>query len=147
MKEHDMPLIKTTRTLRGELEGSRVDLVYTTYGREPSTTGSIEPDYIPAATLTFAHKEIDDSFEGVQIVETDTPIGALVTVRLWTVPDLGSTDFSFLIPAVAVTTVARTPIHTIGLQTFTKQLLSPNVEVGQSTTFASIYLHGAAESS
>ena len=87
------------------------------------------------------------SFHGTDKVDiTDTPAGQLVTVTLVTQPDLGTTQFSFLVPRVELPSSdpKRAPVHTVGLKVLHRTSIAPQTLVGQLDLYLETALVGEA---
>jgi hypothetical protein len=141
-----MPLVETAHTFAGELDQHPLRISYRTFRRvvEP---GHIDNDLVRGDLLTITHAETESNFEGDQIKITESPMGTVVTVQLWVVPDLGTTLLSFLLPETsALSPGASIPLHSIAITTLRKTSLAGPPQ-GQTCDFTAIKLHGEVSQS
>src|SRR5712691_8884525 len=69
------------------------------------------------------------NFSGDEINVLDTSIGSLITVTIAVVPDLGFTTFSFLLPAIELSTAtSKQSFRTIGITTIHKTTIAGPVK-------------------
>ena len=83
-------------------------------------------------------------FSGDEITIEVTALGQLATVVLTSIPDLGSTTFSLLLPAVNVSGRGAQPISTLGITAVHRTTIA-GPPPGQSTTYRAIRLRGTAD--
>ena len=119
--------------------------LYELNGKDTSVT------YTPAGfggapQLTYRSGDQDVVFRGQDVRKADTEIGALVTVDLSFTPDLETTTFSLLVPAVNLRTGGtEAPVETVGLISAARTSIGgPALVQGQLTTYQAIPLTGRA---
>ena len=84
--------------------------------------------------LTFRKGRQTLSFSGDQIGQLSTPIGALITVTIANIPDLSTTTFSFLLPAIVLSAAtSKQTFRTIGITTTHKTSIAGPVKGVQET--------------
>ena len=94
--------------------------------------------------LTLKKNRQTLNFSGNEIGVTDTPIGDLITVTIAKTVDRGFTTFSFLIPAIELSTVtAKQVVNTLGVTTVHKTSIGGPVK-GQQETYKTVALRGTA---
>jgi hypothetical protein len=93
--------------------------------------------------LSFKKGRQTLSFSGDQIDVTETSVGTLVTVVIGSKPDLETTRFSFLLPAIRLATTKQA-FRTIGLTTVTKTTIAGPPK-GVQQTYKTIALRGSAQ--
>lgn len=141
-----MPLITSTHHLHGTLDDAPIRVEFISHVRRPPAPGQVEPDFLPANTVTVEHGTSNDTFTGEQITTSDVPIGTLLTVTLFIVPDLGTTTLSVLIPPVGtLPATGTTDLHTIGIRTLLKSSLFPPADQGQAAVYTTIRLRGTQQ--
>ena len=95
--------------------------------------------------LTYHDAAPARQFTGDEITFEDTVFGRLASVVLTTVPDLGTTTFSLVLPAVRLSAAGGSqPIRTIGITAVQRTTIA-GPPPGQSTTLQVIELSGTAE--
>jgi hypothetical protein len=94
------------------------------------------------AALSYKTSRQTLNFAGDEIAVLDTGIGSLVTVTIAKTVDKGFTSFSFLLPAISLST-AKQSFQTIGLTTVHKTTIGGPV-TGPLETYKSIALKGTA---
>ena len=115
------------------LQGTGITITYST-----SSIGGK-----PQLTLKKGRQTL--SFSGNQIDTATTPIGALVTVTIATVPDRGTTTFSFLLPDIALASASgKQAFTTVGVTTLHKTSIAGPVK-GAQETYKTIALRGTAQ--
>jgi len=87
-------------------------------------------------TLNFAGKEIESLAIG---------IGTLVSVVIASTPDLSTTTFSLLLPAIQLPESKRQAFRTIGITTVTKTTIA-GPPPGVQQTYKTVALRGLAQS-
>ena len=87
-------------------------------------------------TLNFAGKEIESLAIG---------IGTLVSVLIASTPDLSTTTFSLLLPAILLPESKRQAFRTIGIITVTKTTIA-GPPPGVQQTYKTVALRGSAQS-
>jgi hypothetical protein len=139
-----MPLIETRRTFTGELDGHPLQIDYQTFRRVPPPSGQIDNDLMRANILTVTHDDKTDTFEGDQIESIDSPLGRLVTVRLFVVPDLGTHLLSVVVPPMgALPADGKAKLHSLAVRTVEKTTFAGPAGVqGQLTSYTIAKLHG-----
>jgi hypothetical protein len=85
-----------------------------------------------------------EQFTGEDIEIVDTAAGRLVSVTILQTPDLGTTSFSVLIPAVNLEPIAPLPIHTRGITTIHRSGIAPGLVRGQLDLYTVVRLTGTA---
>ncbi|MBL8296214.1 MAG: hypothetical protein JNN08_30500 [Bryobacterales bacterium] len=122
------PLAPNQYELLGQ--GVRIDYSTSSFGGKPQL--SLKKG---RTTLSFTGDEI-----GVQ----DTKIGALITVTVASTPDLSSTSFSFLLPAIQLAKeTAKQSFQTIGVTTVHKTTIAGPPK-GVQQVYKSVQLRGSA---
>ena len=110
--------------------GLQVSLALSSFGGQPRLT------YHDAAQAR--------QFTGEEIAFEDIVFGRLASVVLTSVPDLGTTTFSLVVPAVRLSSAGGTqPITTIGI-TAVQRTTVGGPPPGQSTTLQVTHLTGTA---
>src|SRR3954469_17509197 len=109
--------------------GLTVDLSLSTIDGRPRLTYQD-----PARTLEFS---------GEELALEETGLGTVVTVVLETVPDLGTTSFSLLVPPVNLANGTYAGVVTFGVTAVSRTTLAGPVS-GQSTTYQVTHLQGTA---
>ncbi len=84
-------------------------------------------------------------FSGTQIESVETAVGMVVSVRIMTTVDFGSTTFSVVIPAMNVTPGATAAVHTTGITAIHRSSLVPAFDKGQLDLYTVVALNGTAE--
>lgn len=140
-----MPLVGTTYTLKGELDQKPLRISYRTFRRVAPAPGELDSAFLPATELKVTHDGTDSTFDGGQIQTSDTPIGSLVTVQLFVVPDLGTTTLSVLLPELAAGGAAKSELHTIAIRTLHKSGFAGPPTQGQLSTITAVKVHGEAD--
>lgn len=82
------------------------------------------------------------NFSGDQIETASTALGTLVSVTIAATADRGSTAFSFLVPAINLSS-AKQAFRTFGITTVTKTTIAGPVK-GPQQTYKTIALAGSA---
>jgi len=84
------------------------------------------------------------NFSGDEINVLDTTIGALITIVIATAVDRGFTSFSFLLPAIQLSTQsAKQSFRTLGITTVHTSSIAGPVK-GAQQTYRSVQLRGTA---
>ena len=94
--------------------------------------------------LTYQDTGKAKQFAGDEITFEDTTMGRLASVVLVSTPDLGSTEFSLVLPAVNLSAGGSQPINTIAITTVRRTTIAGPPR-GQSTTFQVARLQGTAD--
>jgi hypothetical protein len=95
--------------------------------------------------LTYHDAAQVRQFTGEEITFEDTVLGRFASVVLTSVPDLGTTIFSLVLPAVRLSGAGGSqPITTIGITAVQRTTIA-GPPPGQSTTLQVIELTGTAE--
>lgn len=116
-----------------QLDGTGVRIGYST----SSITGKPQ--------LSFKQGRKALNFTGSEIGVQDTTIGSLVTVTIASTPDLSSTTFSFLLPAIELPKEsAKQSFRTFGVTTIRKTSIAGTVK-GVQQTYKVIPLRGSAQ--
>ena len=84
-------------------------------------------------------------FSGDQVQAEATGIGTLVSVRIRTTVDSGSTSFSLLVPTVNLPANQPATIHTIGITTVHRFSTIPALNAGQTELYSVTLLTGTAQ--
>ena len=92
------------------------------------STGSVQGTSL--LTYQDAHRSL--RFAGDDIRSVETEIGELVSVTLATTPDLGSTTFTLLLPAVNLATSDTAPVDADGVTTIHRSSIAPSLLHGQT---------------
>jgi hypothetical protein len=82
-------------------------------------------------------------FSGSQISSQTLKIGTLVSVTLAVVPDVSTTTFSILLPAITLPASNRQAFRTVGITTVTKTTIA-GPPVGVQQTYTTVALRGTA---
>lgn len=80
-----------------------------------------------------------------QVRAETTGIGTLVSVRIRTTVDSGSTSFSLLVPTVNLHANQSATIHTIGITTVHRFSIIPALNTGQTELYSAVVLTGTAQ--
>jgi hypothetical protein len=117
-----------------ELDGKDTSVTYTPAG------------FTGAPQLTYRSDDQDLVFRGQDVRKVDTEIGVLVTVDLSFTPDLETTTFSLLVPAVNLRNGSvEAPVETVGLlSTARTSIGGPALVQGQLISYQPIALAGKA---
>ncbi len=116
-----------------DLQGQGISINYSTSG----IAGK------PLMTLKKGRQTLN--FTGDEIGVLDTVIGSLITVTIATTVDRGFTTFSFLLPAIDLSSATNKPsFQTIGLTTIHKTTIAGPVK-GPQQTYKSTPLRGTAQ--
>ena len=84
-------------------------------------------------------------FSGNEIGVVETPVGALITVTIATIPDRSVTTFSFLLPAIDLAkAAAKQSFQTVSLITTRKTTIAGPPK-GVQQTYKAIALRGSAQ--
>ena len=83
-------------------------------------------------------------FTGEEITFEDTVFGRVASVVLTSVPDLGTTTFSLVLPAVNLRAAGAQPITTIGITAVHRTTIA-GPPPGQTTTLQVTLLRGTAD--
>jgi len=83
-------------------------------------------------------------FTGEEITFEDTVFGRIASVTLTSIPDLGTTTFSLVLPAVNLPAGGARPISTIGITAVHRTTIA-GPPPGQSTTVQVTHLTGTAD--
>jgi hypothetical protein len=83
-------------------------------------------------------------FTGEDITFEDTVFGRIASVVLASVPDLGTTTFSLVLPAVNLPSGGAQPVSTVGITAVHRTTIA-GPPPGQSTTFQVTQLTGTAD--
>lgn len=83
-------------------------------------------------------------FTGEDITFEDTVFGRIASVVLTSVPDLGTTTFSLVLPAVNLPSGGAQPISTVGITAVHRTTIA-GPPPGQSTTLQVTQLTGTAD--
>jgi hypothetical protein len=95
--------------------------------------------------LTYHDAAQARQFTGEQITFDNTVFGRLASVVLTSVPDLGTTTFSLVLPAVRLSNAGGTqPISTVGITAVHRTTIAGPLP-GQSSTLQVADLTGTAE--
>jgi hypothetical protein len=94
--------------------------------------------------LTYNDAAQARQFTGEEITFADTVFGRLASVVLTSVPDLGTTTFSLVVPTVNLPTSGAQPISTIGITAVHRTTIA-GPPPGQSTTLHVAPLRGTAD--
>jgi hypothetical protein len=114
-----------------QLQGDRLTITY-------ATTSF-------AGTPQFSYQDANTSkvFSGTDIRTSETELGTLVTVTLVSIPDLGSTIFTLVVPNVILSLFETVQIETIGITTIHRtSIIGP--PHGQNDFYTTHDLTGAA---
>jgi hypothetical protein len=94
--------------------------------------------------LTYHDARQARQFTGEEITFEDTVFGRIASVVLTSIPDLGTTTFSLVLPAVNLPTGGAQPISTIGITAVHRTtIIGP--PTGQTTTLEVTPLTGTAD--
>jgi len=93
--------------------------------------------------LTYQDPARTLEFSGEELALEETGLGTVVTVVLETVPDLGTTSFSLLVPPVNLANATYAGVVTFGVTAVSRTTLAGPVS-GQSTTYQVTHLQGTA---
>jgi hypothetical protein len=96
----------------------------------------------PLLMYQDAHRSL--RFRGDDIRSVEAEIGELVSVTLATTPDLGSTTFTLLLPAVSLATADSAPVDTDGVTTIHRTSIAPSLLHGQTEIYQVCRLIGTA---
>jgi len=140
-----MPLVETSYTLTGELDHKPLRISYRTFRRVAPAPGELDSAFLPATELKVTHDGTESTFDGSQIQATDSPIGTLVTVQLFVVPDLGTTTLTILLPELAAGGTAKSELHTIAIRTLHKNGIAGPPTQGQLSTITAVKIHGEVD--
>jgi hypothetical protein len=94
--------------------------------------------------LTYNDATQAQQFAGDEITFENTTFGRLASVVLTSTPDLGSTTFSLVLPAVNLSGRGSQPISTVGITAVHRTTIAGPLP-GQSTTFELARLRGTAD--
>jgi hypothetical protein len=94
--------------------------------------------------LTYLDTAQARQFSGDEITFEETVFGRLASVVLTSVPDLGTTTFSLVLPAVALSAGGSQPITTIGITAVQRTTIA-GPPLGQATTLQVTQLTGTAD--
>jgi hypothetical protein len=94
--------------------------------------------------LTYHDAAQARQFTGEEIRFEDTVFGRLASVVLTSTPDLGTTTFSLVLPAVNLPASGAQPISTIGITAVHRTTIA-GPPPGQSTTLQVVRLRGTAD--
>lgn len=95
----------------------------------------------PHLSYHDSHRSL--SFSGDEITFEGTSPGTLVTVILQSIPDLGDTTFTILVPLVNVTGTPNAFIHTLGITSMHRTTFL-GLGRGQLTSYHVSHLSGSA---
>jgi len=115
-----------------DLQGVGINIAYSTssFGGKP--------------LLSIKKGRQSHNFSGDQITKLNAGIGDLITVTLASVPDQGSTLFSFLLPAIQLASAsAKQAFRTFGITTTHKTSIAGPVK-GVQETYKTVDLRGTA---
>ena len=116
-----------------DLQGQGISINYSTSG----IAGK------PLMTLKKGRQTLN--FTGNEIGVLDTTIGSLITVTIANTPDRGFTTFSFLLPAIELTSATNKPsFQTIGITTVHKTTIAGPPK-GPQQSYKSTPLRGTAQ--
>jgi hypothetical protein len=94
--------------------------------------------------LTYQDTQQARQFEGDEITFADTAFGRLASVVLVSVPDLGTTTFTLVVPEVNLVGAASHAVSTIGVTAVhSTTIIGP--PPGQSTSLHTVRLRGNAD--
>ncbi|HEY1214925.1 MAG TPA: hypothetical protein VGE93_14945 [Bryobacteraceae bacterium] len=113
-------------------------------------SGHLHVSYSTSGIDGKAHFHYQDAnqsldFSGDQVHAEPTGIGTLVSVRIRTTVDSGSTSFSLLVPTVNLPANQSATIHTIGITTVHRFSTVPALNAGQAELYSVTLLTGTAQ--
>jgi hypothetical protein len=144
-----MPFIETRRRFTGELDRQPLQIDYQTFRRVPPWPGEADHDLMPPDSLTVTHDDNTTKYEGHQIASIDSPLGTLITVELFVVPDLGSTTLSVVVPPMGARPAnGKSKLHSLAVRTMHKTTIAgPAGVAGQISSYTIVQLQGEMDES
>jgi hypothetical protein len=94
--------------------------------------------------LTYNDAAQARQFTGEEITFEDTVVGQLASVVLTRIPDLGTTTFTLVVPAVRLSAGGSQPVTTIGITAVQRTTIA-GPPLGQTTTLQVTQLTGSAD--
>lgn len=94
--------------------------------------------------LSYSGPEGALSFAGPEVRSQSSALGSEVTVTLETVPDFRTTDFTLLLPTIALGHEDEVPFETIAIRTTTSTTLG-GPPAGAAQTYEPVAMHGVAK--
>jgi hypothetical protein len=122
------------------LHGGALTVSYFPLGEGPVIAGK------GRTTLVYQDAQGTRTYGSQELKVESTAIGTLVTATLHIIPDLGTTTFTLLVPAVSLGPSTSVPIRTEGITTLHRSFLIGPFGPAQRETYSLTALSGTASS-